>query len=142
MEHNIKNNHISRLGEGCIFEGTLRCNGDVEIAGEFKGDLQADGTVIFRADLHTNVMAGSVQLLHGKLVGDINCSGKVSLSRDTALHGTVTASDLELAGSLEGNATISGSTILLQGAHMHGNLHTASMTMAQGSSMNGKIEMK
>jgi len=140
--HNNKQSNISRLGEGTVFEGILRCKGDVEIAGEFKGELHVDGAVILHADLHSDIAASSVRLVRGTLTGNVTSAGMVSVSKDAALHGNVTASQLDLGGTLEGDVTVSGSAALQSSACLRGSIRTPSMSMQQGAAIDGHIEMK
>lgn len=52
----------SFLAPGTVFEGSFRAKGDIEIAGELKGDVTSEGSVLLRSNLQSNITAGSVKL--------------------------------------------------------------------------------
>lgn len=49
----------SFLAPGTVFEGSFRAKGDIEIAGELKGDVTSEGSVLLRSNLQSNITAGS-----------------------------------------------------------------------------------
>ena len=71
------------LAEGSVFEGTLHTKGDVEIAGVFKGDIFSEGNVKLFANIEGNVQGGNVE-----------SSGRVTLTTGSALTGDLTASTI------------------------------------------------
>lgn len=75
----------SYLAAGTVLEGTLQSDGDIEIAGEFKGDITTTGTVTLHSAIQGNVTASSLKLSGCKLVGDVVVSGVVFISQDSAI---------------------------------------------------------
>ena len=47
----------SFLAPGTVFEGSFRAKGDIEIAGELKGDVTSEGSVLLRSNLQSNIPA-------------------------------------------------------------------------------------
>lgn len=110
------------LAEGSVFEGTLHTKGDVEIAGVFKGDIFSEGNVKLFANIEGNVqlVTSSVQgdvsakellkigpqsviggniktkdmICSGRIVGNVESSGRVTLTTGSALTGDLTASTI------------------------------------------------
>ena len=110
------------LAEGSVFEGTLHTKGDVEIAGVFKGDIFSEGNVKLFANIEGNVQGGNVELVtssvqgdvsakellkigpqsviggnmicSGRIVGNVESSGRVTLTTGSALTGDLTASTI------------------------------------------------
>lgn len=70
----------SFLAPGTVFEGSFRAKGDIEIAGELKGDVTSEGSVLLRSNLQSNITAGSVKLTGCTLIGDITANGPVTVS--------------------------------------------------------------
>ena len=68
----------SFLAPGTVFEGSFRAKGDIEIAGELKGDVASEGSVLLRSNLQSNITAGSVKLTGCTLIGDITANGPVN----------------------------------------------------------------
>ena len=103
------------LAEGSVFEGTLHTKGDVEIAGVFKGDIFSDGNVKLFADIEGNVqgdvsakellkigpqsvVGGNIKtkdmICSGRIVGNVEASGRVTLTTGSALTGDLTAATI------------------------------------------------
>jgi hypothetical protein len=103
------------LAEGSVFEGTLHTKGDVEIAGVFKGDIFSEGNVKLFANIEGNVqgdvsakellkigpqsvIGGNIKtkdmICSGRIVGNVESSGRVTLTTGSALTGDLTASTI------------------------------------------------
>ena len=81
----------SYLAAGTVLEGTLRSEGDVEIAGIFKGDITTKGTATLHSVIDGNVTANSLTLSGCTLTGDVIVAETVIVSRDSKINGNVTA---------------------------------------------------
>lgn len=132
----------SFLAPGTAFEGTLRSEGDIEIAGGFKGDLTTRGTVILRSDIQSNITAGSLSLSGCSLTGDVVANGTVSVSEGSKIVGSVTARELLCAGEITGDLKIAGNTTLEQKAQINGSVLTGTLSVVKGAVIVGSVEMK
>ena len=132
----------SFLAPGTSFEGTLRSKGDVEIAGELKGDVAAEGAVLLRSNIQSNIVARSVKLSGCALVGDVTANGPVTVSEDSKITGNVTAKELLCAGEIAGDLKIVGSTQLEANARVSGSVVTGTLAVVKGAVINGSIEIK
>ena len=127
----------SFLAPGTVFEGSFRAKGDIEIAGELKGDVTSEGSVLLRSNLQSNITAGSVKLTGCTLIGDITANGPVTVSEDSKVTGNITAQSLLCAGEINGDIRISGNT-----ARVSGSVVTGTISVAAGAVLNGSVEMK
>lgn len=132
----------SYLARGTAFEGTFRSAGDVEIAGEFKGDLITEGTVLLHSNIQSNITAGSLNLAQCALVGNVTVSETVTVSQGSKISGNVTAKELLCAGEITGDLNVSGNTALEEKARINGSVTTGTMAMVKGAVIKGSIEMK
>lgn len=133
---------VSYLAPGTVMEGTLRAVGDVEIAGDFKGDITTEGTVILHSNIQGNLSVSSLNLSGCSLVGDVVASGMVTVSADSKICGNVTAKELCCAGKIVGDSNISGTMVLGNMAQIDGNIRAGSMSVEKGAMMKGTIEIK
>jgi len=132
----------SYLAAGTVLEGTLRSEGDVEIAGEFKGYITTKGTATLHSVVQGNVTANSLYLSGCTLTGDIIVSEVVVISQDSKICGNVTAKEVHCAGQITGDLKISENTTLECTAQINGNIITGSMSVAKGAVIRGGIEIK
>ena len=123
----------SFLAPGTVFEGSFRAKGDIEIAGELKGDVTSEGSVLLRSNLQSNITAGSVKLTGCTLIGDITANGPVT---------NITAQSLLCAGEINGDIRISGNTQMDANARVSGSVVTGTISVAAGAVLNGSVEMK
>ena len=123
----------SFLAPGTVFEGSFRAKGDIEIAGELKGDVTSEGSVLLRSNLQSNITAG---------IGDITANGPVTVSEDSKVTGNITAQSLLCAGEINGDIRISGNTQMDANARVSGSVVTGTISVAAGAVLNGSVEMK
>ena len=131
----------SYFGPDTVIEGTLRSKGDVEIAGEFKGNISTEGTVVLRSKIQGNVTSDSLQLSGCEMVGDVVVAKTVSISRDSSIRGNVTAHEVKCAGTIVGDLKVTENTVLDDTAQIDGNIVTGTIAVVKGAKISGGIEM-
>lgn len=132
----------SYFAPGTVFEGTLRSTGDIEIAGEFKGDITTDGAVILHSSIQGNITAKSLQLSACSLIGDIVVNDAVAIGAHSKIVGNITAKDLVCAGQIIGDLTIAENMHLEKTAQVTGNIATGTIAVDKGAIIKGGIEIK
>ena len=129
------------IGRGTVIEGTIKAEGDVDILGDFKGDIESGGKVTLHTSISGNVKAEALTFLGDKLVGDIHTTGSFTLGRNSAMTGNIHANDVTCAGSINGNIDIKGTLMLEETAVVNGDIKTGFMSMSRGAVVRGKVEM-
>lgn len=130
------------LAPGSSMEGKLKAQGDVDIAGIFKGDIEASGKVTLRSNMDGNICAENLQLSGCCLTGDVNVKGIVVLDEKAVVNGKIIAGELICAGHIKGDLDIKGNVSLKANTSVEGNICAATMTMEQGAIINGSLTMK
>ena len=138
----VKAKAASYLAAGTSLEGTLRSDGDVEIAGAFKGEVIATGTVTLRSVIQSNITAGSLNLIGCTLTGDVKVTGTVTVSEDSQVTGNINAKELLCAGKVNGDLEITGGTTLEEKAQISGGLVTGTLAVVKGAVIRGGVEIK
>ena len=87
---------VTYLAPGSCMEGKLKCQGDVHIAGIFKGDIDADGKVLLCSNMSGNVK------------GDLDIKGNISLTANTSVEGNIVTGTM----CMESGAIINGSLVM------------------------------
>jgi len=82
---------------------------------------------------------GNVRIA-GRLEGDINIQGDLTVNEEAQLNGTLRARQVTLAGKLEGNIESAEKVELLDTAILIGDLKTGVLTIAAGSRVRGNIQ--
>lgn len=132
----------SYLAAGTVWEGSLCAEGNVEIAGVFKGSISTKGVATLHSTIDGNVNAGSLTLSGCTLTGDVTVEETVTVSQDSRITGNVTAKELRCAGRIEGDLAVSGAVTLERTAYIKGNIVTDSICVAQGAVICGGVEIK
>ena len=136
--------HRSRgtyFAEGTSIEGTLRCDSDVELCGDFKGDLIAKGKVTIHASTTSNVSASDLVLVDCTLTGDATVTGSVTIDGNSSINGNVKAANVVCSGIVRGNLRVSENITLTEKAQVYGDLSTDTLAISRGAKISGKIEM-
>lgn len=134
--------NMSFLASGTVFEGTLRSAGDVEIAGEVKGDVSAEGTVSLFSSIEGSVNAGNLTLANCTLVGNATVAGTLTVGEKAKIEGDIRAKEVLCAGTIDGNMDISGNATLEHSAKVRGNIVTGSFAVEKGATICGGLEIK
>ncbi|MBQ8589039.1 MAG: polymer-forming cytoskeletal protein [Firmicutes bacterium] len=140
MEKKNNEYELSYFAPDTVLEGTIRSAGDVEVAGEFKGEIEAQGKVVLRSKIQGNVTSDSLKLQGCDLEGDVKVKGAVSISEDSVVHGNVSADELQCGGSVTGDLLIGDDTVLEETAKVTGNIKTGTVAVMRGAKIQGGLE--
>ncbi len=133
---------VTYLAPGTRMEGILRSEGSVEIDGEFKGDILAEGNVTLRTDVTGNITARNLKIEGCCLTGDARVSDQVHLNSESSVNGNVTAGMLTSGGTIIGDLDVQHNMALEQGAKVVGNVTTGTMSIARGAIIRGNVETR
>ena len=88
----------SYLAPGTALEGQLRSEGDLEIAGSFRGSITTNGTVTVSEDsrITGNVAARELQCA-GEINGDLSITGNTTLEEKARINGSVSTGTMSVA---------------------------------------------
>ncbi|MBE7003164.1 MAG: hypothetical protein E7425_02615 [Ruminococcaceae bacterium] len=126
---------------GTVIEGTLRSDSDVEIVGDFSGEIASNGKVIIHANTVSSIAARELELVGSTLTGDVNVSGGVVVDQASSIQGNIRAATLDSSGRIRGNLFVQDSVELRDHAVLTGDVKTPLLTMGTGVRYNGKIDM-
>jgi cytoskeletal protein CcmA (bactofilin family) len=101
-----RDRHESVLGSGVSIEGKMEGDGDVRIAGKFKGDIHIKGNLNIQKGAHlTAKINADAVTIEGEVEGTVAASGQVTLSESAQVIGDLKAKTLIVsAGSrMRGN---------------------------------------
>jgi cytoskeletal protein CcmA (bactofilin family) len=88
----------SVIGTGLVIEGKIEGDGDVHIAGSFKGDVRVNGDVTVEPGAHISAEISAVTVtVGGQVEGNINASTQVKLLQSGQLIGDLKAKSLTVA---------------------------------------------
>lgn len=80
-------------------------------------------------------------IISGTVEGDCIVDGSVILDRGGKLDGCVKGKRVEIDGRLKGALDAPGTAILRTSARVEADVRTASLTVAEGACLNGRIEI-
>ena len=127
------------LAPGTSLEGKLKSKGDVELAGMFTGEIEAEGNVTLRADATCNIVATSLNVVSCRLTGDCNISGNATISENSEVTGNMSADELLCSGTITGDITVKCGLALEHTARIYGNISAATISMARGAIIKGTV---
>ena len=133
---------MSYIAAGTVLEGTLRAEGDVEMAGELKGDIDAKGSVTLFSSMEGNVCANNLTLTNCTLTGNATISDTLVIGEKAEIQGNIIAKEVRCAGQICGDMTVSGNAALERTAQVRGNIVTGSFSVAKGATICGGLEIK
>lgn len=88
----------SIIGNGLVIEGKIEGEGDIHIAGNFKGDVRVNGDVTVEQGARVSAEISAVTVtVGGQVEGNINASTQVKLLQSGQLIGDLKAKSLTVA---------------------------------------------
>jgi len=93
---------------------------------EFKGTLESDHAVT----------------VEGKFAGTLIARGRVQIGNGATVEANVSARELDLEGSLQGNILHADSVMLHPTAKLTGDVHCAQLEIQRGAKLTGTTVMK
>lgn len=107
-------NQLNMIGEGTVFEGTLKADSDVRISGRVVGKLDIQGKVIVAQE---GAIEGEVKALSldvgGKILGEIDVAERVVLKSSANVEGNIRTARLvvEEGAVFDGKCTMGKKTV-------------------------------
>ena len=136
-----ENSEKTYFAPGTTFEGTLTTPGDVEIAGEFTGEIVSDGKVSLRKVGDVAISARSLELLSAVFKGDVTVAGDVIVDEKSSLEGNIRSGRILCEGEIRGNLNATEDVVLGQSARVTGDVSTPVMDVALGAVLRGQVRM-
>jgi len=135
-------NEATYFGVGSSMEGTLKTKGDVEIAGDFKGEIVSGGKVVLHAGVKSTITTVDLFLVGCKLEGNVTATGRVVIDENSTLNGNISAAEITCSGKVRGDVDVTGNLSLSERAQIVGGMKVGTMSIACGAKISGNIETK
>lgn len=130
------------LSEGTKVKGDVISKESMSIDGTVEGNVTCAKQVTISGTVVGNVKCESFALTSGCLKGNLQCSGAARVAEESMMEGNVEAQEFSLGGTLRGDAQVTGLASLFSvKAHMEGDLTAGKISIAEGATMFGKVEM-
>ena len=99
-------------------------------------DTIAAGTVI-----EGNISSSKGIRIDGKVLGSINCQGKVVVGKNGVVEGNITCTNAEIEGELKSKISVEGLLRLRETAVLLGDIETGKLAIEPGASFTGNCKM-
>lgn len=129
------------LAPGVSFEGVLKLKGDIEIAGDFKGDIECESVVTLRKSFTGNIKAKSLKISTCSITGNIDVAEDVDIVDFSTVNGNITANNVVCSGKVVGDIVARESIKLSDKADVLGNITTKMMSMESGALVKGDLKI-
>ncbi|MCS3657147.1 bactofilin family protein [Salinibacter ruber] len=100
---------VNLVGEGTVFEGTVRAKSDVRASGRIVGTLEVDG--------------------------------KTMIAEEGEVEGEIIATNVEIAGQVQGEIYVDERLVLKSTAQVDGTIETDRLVVEEGAEFTGECEM-
>jgi cytoskeletal protein CcmA (bactofilin family) len=79
--------------------------------------------------------------VEGRIIGDIECAGDVTVGEKGVLYSNISARHVELAGTVHGNVTAQGQLTIRSSGRLYGNLTAQRLNIEAGAVFQGSSKM-
>lgn len=97
--------------------------------------------IVLGAEMEGHLEMGSSLRLDGKLVGSLNCKGRLVLGKTGLIEGNVACKNADVEGEITGDITIGGTLFLRSSSKITGNITTQKIVVEDGAMFNGQCTM-
>lgn len=80
-------------------------------------------------------------VIHGKIIGDVNCADTITIGGDGVIEGNVKAKNAIVGGLISGTVRISEKIVLESKSSLIGELKTSKLVIDEGAVFDGKSLM-
>ena len=125
--------------------GNLSVDGNLEIRGKIKGDLDVVKNITLNGgDIEGNISCENLKNNPGasKIIGDINAKNDIYLNETNVMKGNIVAKNANIAGHLEGNIDCNNAVVISKTATIDGNITAATFQVESGAQINGQVSIK
>ena len=118
---------INMIGQGAIFEGSIRTTSDIRISGRVKGDVTVQGKIFISAD---GIVDGEISATNADIAGSVN--GQLTVTER-----------LVLRSSAQIDAQMTASRLIMEeGAVFTGKVEMGQVSKLKSRSNNGSVPVK
>ena len=137
----VRRTNCTYFAEGTSMEGTLHADSDIEIVGDFKGEIASNGKVTIHANTNSTIAAADLELIDCTLTGDVVVSGTLTVNENSSITGNIRSGSVICSGVINGNLLVRDNIALLETALVVGDVRTGTLSMSRGARVSGKIDM-
>jgi cytoskeletal protein CcmA (bactofilin family) len=96
---------------------------------------------VLGAEMEGHLEMGSSLRLDGKLVGSLNCKGRLVLGKTGQIEGNVACKNADIEGEINGDLVVGGTLFLRSSSKINGNIKTQKIVVEDGAVFNGQCQM-
>ncbi len=124
------------------FVGNIESNSPCLIAGTVTGNISTSSQAVVSGMVMGNITADKVMLTTGKAKGNIKCGHNFSMEPESAVFGDLSAEDVTISGSFEGDIDALGTVTLMPTAIIVGNIKARNMVIRDGAVFYGQCRQE
>ncbi len=129
------------IAAGTSIFGDIRAEGDVEIQGKLKGNLEAAGNVRITGKVLGDVKGDAVELVSCAVQGNITAASRLRIDQGSIVVGDLAAAELVTDGKVKGSVQVTGSASFQQNAVLAGNVSASLVSMSAGAMVQGTVRI-
>ena len=110
----------------------------------FQSDKNNNMSSILGAEIEVNgdlKIKGDI-LIYGKVLGNVECKGKVHTSKGSLIKGNVNSKSAYVNGEIEGDLVAQDKIVLAKFSKLKGNLVSSTLTIEEGAKFDGVCNMQ
>ena len=131
--------------EACFLSGFGKCRSERNRKVQYDGKIKGNGTKCMiigaRNSVTGNIEGASPICINGKLIGNINSTSNVYISKTGSVEGSVTADHLVLLGNITGDRINAGKLVVTVTGVVNSDVKVAKLTVEEGGVLNGQVSV-
>lgn len=129
------------IAAGTSMFGDVRSEGEVEVQGKLKGNLEATGSVRITGKVLGDVKGDAVDLVGCAVQGNVTATSTVRIDAGTVVVGDIIAGSLISDGKMKGNVQVEKTATFQRNAVLAGNVIAALVSISEGAKIQGAVRI-
>lgn len=132
---------VTIIAPGTIVVGEVNAEGDVELLGSVRGKVLSQGNIKMNGKIVGDLAGHDIDLKCCAVQGNITATGSVNVDGDSLVIGDIRSESFSLDGKVKGNVYVEKEAKFQPKAILAGNVTAVSITMSQGSKIQGAVNI-
>lgn len=142
-EDKIMESKKTIIAEGVEITGNMTLEGDLELFGKIKGNINSKGDIVFAEDaqMEGSLVGNNFTMQDGNIDGNVQLQNHVMIGAHSQIIGDIHALSLVSSGKILGNIFINDHVILNETSVIEGNIKAKQLEVRPGAIIKGQIEV-
>lgn len=123
-------------------EGLLKTKHRLEVDGEIVGNVSCEKSLTVTGKIIGDILAERINSQGSHLEGNVSIKQDAIIESNSVIVGNLSAEDIEINGTVEGDVKASNSLVILENGQVFGDIITPKIKISEGAVIKGNVKVE